>query len=158
MNMKKFNIAILLLSALCLFATSCVKGGVDDLTGVYDMDRYNFTTGTVGTTEVQDDLIILNVTVSDGSNTLAIKFGSATYALRTTTYTLATELTASGQYTATINGTAVTYGDLDVTLIGDRYYLTAYMKDSTGRAFIAKYIGGLTFSDPTAGSDDGTED
>lgn len=149
--MKRISTILLSLSALCMLA-ACEVNNLDPLTGEYDITRYNFSSVSVGETEVTDNVKILSVGLSDGSNSMNITFGSSSYVLPATTYVHADEITGAKQYIATINGTSVVDGDIDVVLSGDTYYFTSYMTDASGKQFIMKYKGSIEFDDPTGGA------
>ncbi|MCD8312577.1 MAG: hypothetical protein LUC24_00265 [Bacteroidales bacterium] len=150
--MKRIKFILPAFASLCLLA-ACTINNVDPLEGVYNYDRYSFTSGTeVGDPQDNGDYILLNVAISDGSNSMNISFGSSSYVLPAATYSAAAAITGSKQYTASINGTSVTDGDIDVVLSGDTYYFSAFMTDAGGREFVLSFKGSIEFDDPTGGA------
>ncbi len=140
--MKKINILILTFAALCLF-WACNNDYIGSLKGDYDCDRYNFDVLTIGDITDMGDYKIMDVTIHDSNdgNTMAITFGASSSLLPATSYTLVNEIDGARQYKATINGSSVVDGTLDVQTVGDIYYFSSMMTDARGTLFVMNYKG-----------------
>ncbi|MCD8209085.1 MAG: hypothetical protein LUD72_14195 [Bacteroidales bacterium] len=141
--MKKIN--ILILAALCAFC-GC-SDNIDSLKGTYDVTRYEFTDAVVSPVQQTDESYkTIEITLRGGSDNAVFTFGSSTYKLASATYSLVSELTGTRQYYATINGSAVTSGDVDVQTVGDTYYFSARVT-AGGKDIILKYKGDIDFGE-----------
>lgn len=144
--MRKIN--IILAALLVGVSASCDKDSIDSLEGVYDFDRYTFTKVTNSPTEkLGKGIKSLNLTLSnDASNTLAISFGSSEWTLQTASYQPVTKVSGANQYSATLNGKVVPVkGSIDVSLIGETYFISGLVYDSSDKRYQISYKGSINF-------------
>ena len=143
--MKKHIFFPLALVALLLSACS---EGLDDLTGTYDdISRYTFTSVSQDDTEkLGKGIKALGMTFSSGSNTFDITFACDEWTLQAYTYTATSALTTTNkQYVATLNGTTIVDGDVDVTLYDTTYYIQGLLEDASGNQSVVNFKGELSF-------------
>ncbi len=155
--MKKIYYLVML-PILCLLC-ACNEDSVSELTGKYDMDRYLFTRAETQPTEkLGGGVKALNVTLTDDAgNQLMLRVGSNEWVLLEGVYTWAETVAAHRQYSATLKegagttssttGTtkSVTGGTLEVTLVGDTYYILGLLETAGGGVFKCDYKGSLSF-------------
>lgn len=143
--MKTTHILLMLLAAM--FTVSCSNDPIDGLTGRYDMDRYVFNVAEQQpTVKMKKNIKALNMKLTDGTNTAELTFGSSEWTLKNGTYKPETKVNADKQYSLTINGErTVASGDMDVTIVGNTYYLNLLGTDSTGKPLKVDFKGSLTF-------------
>ena len=131
-----------------LVMTSCDSDSIEGLSGEFsDVNFCDFTTATVQPTDkLGKGVKALNTTYTDAAgNTLTLRFGSKEWILPEGTYTLVPEVTTAGTYAGTVNGAAVTEGNVDVSLVGETYYVVGLLKTSDGKQYRTKYTGAMTF-------------
>jgi len=143
--MKKYKMMSLLLAAMAFAA--CNEDSIAPLEGDYDMDRYVFTTASQSpTVKLKKGVKALNMTLSDGSNSAAVSFGSSEWVLQAGSFTPTTDVTLNGDYSLTLNGQRVAAsGSLDVTQVGETYYINGLLSDASGTRFSVNYKGALSF-------------
>jgi len=145
--MKK-NIGLILswfIAGLCL--TACNNDAIDDLQGVYsDILICNSQEATVlPTTKLKKGIKSINVNIKDTKNNeIDINFGSTEWILSTATYTLS-ETVANKTCVVKVNGEAMQSGDIDVSIIGGKYYLSGLFATAAGMRVKLDYQGSLTF-------------
>ncbi len=153
--MKKIY-PILTLLALCILA-ACSEDSITGLTGQFPMDRYNLTKVEEQTTEkLSKGIKALHITLADDANNrLLLTIGSREWILQEGLYTLVPEVIADKQYTATLqsgsNTATIESGDLEVTRIGDIYYIVGLLKTTGGQNIKCNYKGTISFE---VGKDD----
>ncbi|WP_163308359.1 hypothetical protein [Dysgonomonas sp. 521] len=155
--MKKIYPILTLLALYIL--TGCSEESISNLTGQYEMDRYNFTKVENQTTEkLSKGIKALHITLADESgNQLALTVASLEWTLQQGIYTLAQAATADKQYTATLQGNTgsatatIESGDLEVTRIDNTYFIVGLLETNGGKTIKCNYKGSITFEE---GEDD----
>lgn len=148
--MKKIN-SLLTLLVLCLFFGACSEDSLEGLSGKYDMDRYIFTkVEKQSTDKLKKGIKSLNMTLADETDAyLAISFGSSEWVLQGGDYTPIEVVAIDKQYSAVLkkggNSKNVTAGNLEVTLIGDTYFIIGLLKTADGETFKCDYKGKISF-------------
>lgn len=155
--MKKIYPILTLLALYIL--TGCSEDSISNLTGQYEMDRYNFTKVENQTTEkLSKGIKALHIALADESgNRLALTVGSLEWTLQQGIYTLTQAVTADKQYTATLQSSTgsamaiIESGDLEVTRIDNTYFIVGLLETNGGKTFKCNYKGSITFEE---GEDD----
>lgn len=151
--MKKYigSIFSLFIAGLCF--TACDNDALDGMQGVYaDMQNYTSQEATVQpTTKLKKGVKALNVDIKDVKGTaIQISFGSTEWILPAASYTVA-ETVANKTCVVKVNGEAMKSGDIDVSLIGGKYYLNGLFANAAGQRVKLNYVGELAF---VVGQDD----
>ena len=151
--MKKYigSIFSLFIAGLCF--TACDNDALDGMQGVYaDMQNYTSQEATVQpTTKLKKGVKALNVDIKDVKGTaIQISFGSTEWILPAASYTVA-ETVANKTCVVKVNGEAMKSGDIDVSLIGGKYYLNGLFTNAAGQRVKLNYVGELAF---VVGQDD----
>lgn len=149
--MKKINVLWVLL--LCLLA-ACSEDSVDALSGKYAMNRYVFDSAVQKPTEkLSKGIKALVMTLTDGTDSLAISFGSSEWVLAEGVYTPVTSVADKNQCFAVLNKEQVVVsGNLEVALPKENtYYISGLLTDADGTRFKVNYKGTLSFE---VGEDD----
>ncbi len=151
--MKKYigSIFSLFIAGLCF--TACDNDALDGMQGVYaDMQSYTSQEATVQpTTKLKKGVKALNVDIKDVKGTaIQISFGSTEWILPAASYTVA-ETVANKTCVVKVNGEAMKSGDIDVSLIGGKYYLNGLFANAAGQRVKLNYVGELAF---VVGQDD----
>lgn len=135
----------------CLFAglcfTACNNDAIDDLRGVYsDMLICNSKEATVlPTTKLHQGVKSLNLSLKDAqSNEIDINFGSTEWILPPATYTVAKDV-ANKTCVVKVNNVTMQSGDIDVSIIGGKYYISGLFNTFEGERVKLDYSGELTF-------------
>ena len=132
-------------AGLCL--TSCTEDSMDDMQGIYD-DLWicNSTTATVlPTTKLKKGIKSLNVEVKDGQGKdISINFGSSEWILPSATYSVS-DAVANKTCVVKVNGETMQSGDIDVSIVGGKYYLIGLFSSQSGQRIKLDYHGELTF-------------
>lgn len=121
--------------------------------GVYaDMQSYTSQEATVQpTTKLKKGVKALNVDIKDVKGTaIQISFGSTEWILPAASYAVA-ETVANKTCVVKVNGEAMKSGDIDVSLIGGKYYLNGLFANAAGQRVKLNYVGELAF---VVGQDD----
>ena len=121
--------------------------------GVYaDMQCYTSQEATVQpTTKLKKGVKALNVDIKDvKGTTIQVSFGSTEWILPAASYTVA-ETVANKTCVVKVNGEAMKSGDIDVSLIGGKYYLNGLFANAAGQRVKLNYVGELAF---VVGQDD----
>lgn len=121
--------------------------------GVYaDMQSYTSQEATVQPTiKLKKGVKALNVDIKDVKGTaIQISFGSTEWILPAASYTVA-ETVANKTCVVKVNGEAMKSGDIDVSLIGGKYYLNGLFANAAGQRVKLNYVGELSF---VVGQDD----
>ena len=140
MNKIQFTINKLIRSQLCMmhfalciaaamFLTACEKDSIEDLSGVFnDISFVNYNTANVGNTDkLGKGVKALNITYTDGAgSTMALRFGSKEWVLPKSTYNVVDNVTADKTYSGSINGAAISEGNIDVNQVDDIYFVEGY--------------------------------
>ena len=151
--MKKYIGSILSLFIAGLCFTACDNDALDGMQGVYaDMQNYTSQEATVQpTTKLKKGVKALNVDIKDVKGTvIQISFGSTEWILPAASYTVA-ETVANKTCVVKVNGEAMKSGDIDVSLIGGKYYLNGLFANAAGQRVKLNYVGELAF---VVGQDD----
>ena len=151
--MKKYIGSILSLFIAGLCFTACDNDALDGMQGVYaDMQNYTSQEAIVQpTTKLKKGLKALNVDIKDVKGTaIQISFGSTEWILPAASYTVA-ETVANKTCVVKVNGEAMKSGDIDVSLIGGKYYLNGLFANAAGQRVKLNYVGELAF---VVGQDD----
>ena len=151
--MKKYigSIFSLFIAGLCF--TACDNDALDGMQGVYaDMQNYTSQEATVQpTTKLGKGIKALNVDIKDVKGTaIQISFGSTEWILPAASYTVA-ETVANKTCVVKVNGEVMKSGDIDVSLIGGKYYLNGLFANAAGQRVKLNYVGELAF---VVGQDD----
>ena len=151
--MKKYigSIFSLFIAGLCF--TACDNDALDGMQGVYaDMQNYTSQEATVQpTTKLKKGVKALNVDIKDVKGTaIQISFGSTEWILPAASYAVA-ETVANKTCVVKVNGEAMKSGDIDVSLIGGKYYLNGLFANAAGQRVKLNYVGELAF---VVGQDD----
>lgn len=147
----------LLLALAVIGLAACNEDGIDDLTGKYSIQEIKATASTgVSADKLGRGVKALNVTLTDDDGcSVALRMGSLDWTPAAGTYTVASEVAASGEYsaTATWGGTArtVASGQLTVAQSGDGYDISGVMQTTDGSFARLSYNGPIAF---VAGEDD----
>ena len=151
--MKKYIGSILSLFIAGLCFTACDNDALDGMQGVYaDMQNYTSQEATVQpTTKLKKGVKALNVDIKDVKGTvIQVSFGSTEWILPAASYTVA-ETVANKTCVVKVNGEAMKSGDIDVSLIGGKYYLNGLFANAAGQRVKLNYVGELAF---VVGQDD----
>ena len=151
--MKKYIGSILSLFIAGLCFTACDNDALDGMQGVYaDMQNYTSQEAIVQpTTKLKKGVKALNVDIKDVKGTvIQISFGSTEWILPAASYTVA-ETVANKTCVVKVNGEAMKSGDIDVSLIGGKYYLNGLFANAAGQRVKLNYVGELAF---VVGQDD----
>ena len=144
--MKKFRYIIMLLAIIGF--TACDSDSIEGLKGEFsDVTFCNFNSASVQPTEkIGKGIKALNVQFADATgNNLALRFGSKEWTLGEGTYQLVSEVSAAGTYAGTVNGAAISEGNMDVSMVGDTYFVSGLVKTSDGKQYKTYYKGPMTF-------------
>lgn len=151
--MKKYIGSILSLFIAGLCFTACDNDALDGMQGVYaDMQNYTSQEAIVQpTTKLKKGVKALNVDIKDvKGTTIQVSFGSTEWILPAASYTVA-EAVANKTCVVKVNGEAMKSGDIDVSLIGGKYYLNGLFANAAGQRVKLNYVGELAF---VVGQDD----
>lgn len=151
--MKKYIGSMLSLFIAGLCFTACDNDALDGMQGVYaDMQNYTSQEATVQPTiKLKKGVKALNVDIKDVKGTaIQISFGSTEWILPAASYTVA-ETVANKTCVVKVNGEAMKSGDIDVSLIGGKYYLNGLFANAAGQRVKLNYVGELAF---VVGQDD----
>ena len=151
--MKKYIGSILSLFIAGLCFTACDNDALDGMQGVYaDMQNYTSQEAIVQpTTKLKKGVKALNVDIKDVTGTtIQVSFGSTEWILPAASYTVA-ETVANKTCVVKVNGEAMKSGDIDVSLIGGKYYLNGLFANAAGQRVKLNYVGELAF---VVGQDD----
>lgn len=97
------------------------------------------------TTKLKKGVKSLNVDIKDVKGTaIQISFGSTEWILPAASYTVA-ETVANKTCVVKVNGEAMKSGDIDVSLIGGKYYLNGLFANAAGQHVKLNYVGELAF-------------
>ena len=145
--MKQLKYIICAICVMCGF-TACNNDSIDELSGEFSNITFcNFTNASVQPTDkLGKGIKALNTSFTDAAgNTLTLRFGSAEWTLQPGTYLQVATVSTNGQYSGTVNGTAISEGNVDVSLTGDTYYVVGLVKTSDGKEYKTSYKGNLSF-------------
>lgn len=150
--MKKFRYIIMLLAVIGF--TACDNKSIEDLQGTFSNITYcTFNSGSVQeTTKLGKGIKALNTQFTDASgNTLTLSFGSKEWILGEGTFTPVATVSTAGTYAGSVNGSAISTGNMDVSKVNDTYFIIGLVTTSDGKQYRTYYKGELTF---VAGEDD----
>lgn len=138
--------------ALCIAAAlllaACDNDSIEDLSGEYcNITFCDFTNVNVQPTDkLGKGVKALNTTYTDNAgNNLTLRFGSQEWILGEGTYSLVPTVSKSGTYEGTVNGATISDGSMDVSLVGDTYFVNGLVKTSDGKQYKVSYKGPMTF-------------
>ena len=149
---KNILYIICAICVICGFA-ACEKDSIDGLSGKYnDITFFDFRNVTVQPTEkLGKGVKALNTTFSDASGNMTLRFGSKEWILGEGTYALVPDVSTAGTYSGSINGSAISSGNMDVSLVGETYFVNGLVKTADGKEYKAYYKGPMSF---VVGEDD----
>lgn len=150
--MKKFRYIILLLAVISFAA--CDNKSIEDLQGTFSNITFcTFNNGSVQpTTKLGKGVKSLNTQFTDANgNTLSLSFGSKDWILGEGTFQPVATVATAGTYAGSVNGSAITTGNVDVSKVNDIYFINSLVTTSDGKQYKASYKGELTF---VVGEDD----
>ena len=127
---------------------ACDSDSIEGLSGEYkDITFCNFDQASVQpTVKLGKGIKALNTQFSDASgNSLTLSFGSKEWILGEGTYQNVATVSAAGTYAGTVNGSAITAGDIDVSLVGETYFVNGLVKTTDGKEYKTSYKGPMTF-------------
>lgn len=147
--MKTLNKFFLLPLAALMF--SCNNEVIDDLQGTYDgINRFNSAEAqTQETTKLKKGLKCLHIILTDcDSRKFDLKVVSPEWTLQPGSYTPVSDaaaLATAGRYQASIDGTPISNGVLDVNIVKGMYLISGILDGSNGSRHIVNYRGKLDF-------------
>lgn len=147
--MKKiyFSVMILILG----FLGACSEDSLEGLKGTYEMNRYLFTKAEGQPTDkLGKGIKALNLNLTDeAGNRLTLRIGSSEWVLQEGVYVCTEEVVADKQYTASLQSSTVAGniagGNLEVTCVGETYFITGLLEMSDGQPVKCDYKGKLSF-------------
>lgn len=149
-SIYKLMSCVVLASSLC----ACDNEDLDNLTGIYALDSYNFTqVASQSTTKLGRGVKKIDVNLTDGNGTnMALAFGSTEWILPAKNYTLTTGDITDGTYTVKIvaNGSEVALNPEQTTMTlsknaADEYSISIVSITNQGANVKATYNGPITF-------------
>jgi hypothetical protein len=144
--MKKFRYIIMLLAVIGF--TACSSESIEDLKGEFNYITFcTFNNGSVQpTTKLGKGVKALNTQFTDAAgNTLTLSFGSKEWILGEGTFLPVATISTAGTYAGSVNGSAITTGNMDVSKVNDLYYINGLVTTSDGKQYKTSYKGELTF-------------
>ena len=150
--MKKFRYIIMLLAVIGF--TACDNKSIEDLQGEFNNITFcTFNNGSVQpTTKLGKGVKALNTQFTDAAgNSLTLSFGSKDWVLGEGTFLPVATLATAGTYTGSVNGSAISTGNMDVSKVNDLYFINGLVTTSDGKQYKTSFKGELTF---TVGEDD----
>ena len=145
--MKQLKYIICVMCAMCGF-TACDKDSIDELSGEFSNIAFcNFTNASVQPTDkLGKGIKALNTSFTDAvGNTLTLRFGCGEWTLQPGTYLQTATVSTKNQYSGSVNGAAISEGNIDVSQTGDTYYVVGLVKTSDGKEYKTNYKGSLSF-------------
>ena len=145
-----------IISAICVICgfASCDSDSIEGLHGEFSNITFcDFTTVSVQPTEkLGKGVKALNTqfTDADGHN-LTVSFGSKEWILGEGTFLPVASVSTAGTYAGSVNGAAITEGNIDVSLVGETYFVNGLVKTQDGKQYRTNYKGPMTF---VVGEDD----
>lgn len=138
--MKQFRYMIL--GSLVALLAACSQECIDDLSGQYDnILRIESRQATVlETQKMGKGIKQLSVNLGEAQ----LNMGSREWILQPGTYVVG-DVSLHGGGAATVTGKSATSGSIDVNVLGDQYYLKAFVALSDGQEAIVNYVGPLDF-------------
>ncbi len=147
MKKKYFGSVLgLFLAATCFMA--CDNDALDEMQGVYDgILIYTSQEATVQpTVKLKKGIKALNIDVKDEHGTdIQISLGSGEWILQPATYTVKESVAANKDCVVKVAGETMKSGDLDVSLIGGKYYMNGLFVNQEGKQVKVNYVGVLSF-------------
>ena len=150
--MKKFRYIIMLLAVIGF--TACDNKSIEDLQGTFSNITYcTFNSGSVQeTTKLGKGIKALNTQFTDATgNTLTLSFGTNEWILGEGTFTPVATVSTAGTYAGSVNGSAISTGNMDVSIVENTYFINGLVTTSDGNQYRTYYKGELTF---VVGEDD----
>ena len=144
--MKKFRYIIMLLAVIGF--TACDSDSIEGLQGTFsDITFCDFNNANVlPTTKLSKGVKALNTQFTDAEgNTLSLSFGSKEWILGEGSFSPVATVSTAGTYAGTINGSTISEGNVDVSLVEDIYFIAGLVKTSDGKQYKTYYKGPLTF-------------
>ena len=144
--MKAFRYIIMLLAVIGF--TACSNDSIEDLNGEFSNITFcTFNNGSVQpTTKLGKGVKALNTQFTDAAgNSLSLSFGSKEWILSEGSFSPVATVSTAGTYAGTINGSTISEGNVDVSIVEDTYFITGLVKSSDGKQYKTYYKGPLTF-------------
>ena len=137
---------LLLLTPFLL--VSCDSESIENLSGEFsDITWCNFNNASVQpTVKLGKGVKALNTqfTDADGHN-LSLSFGSKEWILAGGTYQPVDNVSVANTYAGTINGAAISEGDIDVNVVEGVYFINGLVKTSDGKQYRTYFKGPMAF-------------
>lgn len=144
--MKQIRYIIALIAILGFAA--CDSESIEDLSGEFSNITFcNFNTADVQpTVKMGKGVKALNAsfTDADGHN-MMLTFGSKEWILPEGTYAPVASVSGAGSYAGSVNGATISEGSMDVSLVGETYFVNGLVKTSDGKEYKTSYKGPMTF-------------
>ena len=128
--------------------TACSNDSIEDLNGEFSNITFcTFNNGSVQpTTKLGKGVKALNTQFTDAEgHTLSLSFGSKEWILSEGSFSPVATVSTAGTYAGTINGSTISEGNVDVSIVEDTYFITGLVKSSDGKQYKTYYKGPLTF-------------
>ena len=128
--------------------TACSNDSIEDLNGEFSNITFcTFNNGSVQpTTKLGKGIKALNTQFTDADgHTLSLSFGSKEWILGEGSFSPVATVSTAGTYAGTINGSTISEGNVDVSIVEDTYFITGLVKSSDGKQYKTYYKGPLTF-------------
>ena len=128
--------------------TACDSDSIEGLQGTFsDVTFCTFNNATVQpTTKLSKGVKALNTQFTDADgHTLSLSFGSKEWILGEGSFSPVATVSTAGTYAGTINGSTISEGNVDVSIVEDTYFITGLVKSSDGKQYKTYYKGPLTF-------------
>lgn len=144
--MKAFRYIIMLLAVIGF--TACDSDSIEGLQGTFsDITFCDFNNANVlPTTKLGKGVKALNTQFTDAdAHTLSLSFGSKEWILGEGSFSPVATVSTAGTYAGTVNGSAISEGNVDVSIVEDTYFITGLVKTTDGKQYKTYYKGPLTF-------------
>ena len=128
--------------------TACDSDSIEGLQGTFsDITFCDFNNANVlPTTKLGKGVKSLNTQFTDADgNTLSLSFGSKEWILGEGSFTPVATVETAGTYAGTVNGSAISEGNVDVSIVEDTYFISGLVKTADGKQYKTYYKGPLTF-------------
>ena len=142
------QIKYLLMLLVMVGFTACDSDSIEGLSGEFnDINFCTFTTANVQPTQkLGKGIKALNTQFSDAAgNTLNLSFGSKEWILGEGSYVPVATVSTAGTYSGSVNGSAISTGDMDVSLVDDTYFVNGLVTTADGKQYKTSYKGPMTF-------------
>lgn len=128
--------------------TACDSDSIEGLQGTFSEITFcDFNNANVlPTTKLGKGVKALNTQFTDADgHTLSLSFGSKEWILGEGSFSPVATVSTAGTYAGTINGSTISEGNVDVSLVEDIYFIAGLVKTTDGKQYKTYYKGPLTF-------------